>query len=76
MKYYIYILHSISADKYYVEPSNNPERRLQFHNAIEKGFTSRYRPWQLAFQKEFPFRLFLFIVNTSIKINVCRYSVI
>ena len=23
-----------------------------FHNTIEKGFTSRYRPWELVFVKE------------------------
>jgi predicted GIY-YIG superfamily endonuclease len=54
MKYFIYILYSNSADKYYTGSSDDPERRLLFHNTIEKGFTSRYRPWQLIFKKEFP----------------------
>jgi predicted GIY-YIG superfamily endonuclease len=54
MKYFVYILHAISADKYYIGSSIDPERRIKFHNSIEKGFTSRYRPWQLVFQKEFP----------------------
>jgi len=53
MKYFVYILYAISADKYYIGSSSNPERRVRFHNTIEKGFTSRYRPWQLIFQKEF-----------------------
>lgn len=33
--------------------SENPERRLEYHNTIEKGFTSRYRPWELVFTKEY-----------------------
>jgi putative endonuclease len=53
MPYFVYILYSNSADTYYIGSSNNPERRLSFHNTIEKGFTSRYRPWQIAFKKEF-----------------------
>ncbi len=28
----------------------DPERRLGYHNTIEKGFTSRYRPWELVFK--------------------------
>ncbi|MDI6765480.1 MAG: GIY-YIG nuclease family protein [Bacteroidota bacterium] len=46
MGYWVYILQSISHDRYYVGQSENPERRLEFHNSIEKGFTSRYRPWK------------------------------
>ena len=52
MAYYVYILHSPSSDKYYVGQSQNPARRLEFHNSIEKGFTSRYRPWMLVYSKE------------------------
>lgn len=33
--------------------SENPERRLEYHNTIERGFTSRYRPWEIVFTKEF-----------------------
>ena len=53
MKYFLYILKSQSADKYYVGISENPEVRLYYHNNIEKGFTSRYRPWEMVFTKEF-----------------------
>lgn len=53
MKYYLYILKSLSTPKYYVGISRNPENRLQFHNTIEKGFTSRYRPWEIVFKQEF-----------------------
>ncbi len=53
MKYYLYILKSLSTDKFYIGVSQNPERRLIYHNTIEKGFTSRYRPWELVFIKPF-----------------------
>jgi putative endonuclease len=52
MPYFVYILHSPSSGKYYVGQSSDPTRRLDFHNTIEKGFTSRYRPWKLVYTKE------------------------
>ena len=54
MGYFIYILKSKSFSKFYVGSSGNPERRLTFHNSIEKGFTSRYRPWEIVYSKNFP----------------------
>lgn len=53
MAYYLYVLKSQKTDKFYIGISNNPQRRLEFHNSIEKGFTARYRPWEIAFIKEF-----------------------
>ncbi|GBD89055.1 GIY-YIG nuclease superfamily protein [bacterium BMS3Abin03] len=53
MKYYLYILKSSVKDKFYTGSSDNPPRRLGFHNTIEKGFTARYRPWKIAFTEEF-----------------------
>jgi putative endonuclease len=52
--YSLYILKSESADRYYVGISSNPCRRLEYHNTFEKGLTSRYRPWQLVYTKEYP----------------------
>jgi putative endonuclease len=53
MVYYLYILKSVNHDKYYTGISQNPELRLQYHNTLEKGFTSRYRPWEIVFKKEY-----------------------
>ena len=53
MGHHLYILQSKSSSKFYVGISDNPERRLEFHNTIEKGFTSRYRPWEIVFLKEY-----------------------
>jgi len=53
MTHYVYILKSRSVNKYYIGSSENPDRRLRYHNTIEKGFTSRYRPWKIVFKNEF-----------------------
>jgi putative endonuclease len=54
MAYYLYILKSRSAEKFYVGSSEHPQTRLTYHNTFEKGFTSRYRPWEIVFMKEYP----------------------
>jgi putative endonuclease len=54
MPYYLYILQSQINQKFYAGSSEDPKRRLLYHNSIEKGFTARYRPWRLVFSKEFP----------------------
>ena len=51
--YYVYILQSTVKETYYTGSSNNPERRLFFHNAGREKYTKRYRPWKLAFQHAF-----------------------
>ena len=44
--FYVYILFSEVADRYYVGQSDDPERRLEEHNnAIKNSYTSKYRPW-------------------------------
>ncbi len=53
MGYYLYVLKSETIDKYYTGVSTNPENRLVYHNTKEKGFTSRYRPWEIVFKQEF-----------------------
>jgi len=46
--FYIYILYSESADRYYVGHTNDPERRLTEHNTTEDiKFTTKFRPWTL-----------------------------
>ena len=56
MEYYLYILKSQVIDKFYIGISQNPKLRLEYHNTIEKGFTSRYRPWKIVYTKEFSSR--------------------
>lgn len=45
--YFVYILYSQIADKYYVGQTDDPDRRLLEHNKLsENKFTSKYRPWK------------------------------
>jgi putative endonuclease len=67
MKFFLYILHSKTFDRYYTGVSSDPERRLLFHNSIEKGFTSKYRPWEIVFVKEFQDKASAMIVERKIK---------
>src|SRR5688572_10414925 len=44
--YYIYIIYSVTANKFYVGYSDNPARRLIEHNTTPfNTYTSKYRPW-------------------------------
>ena len=52
--YWVYILYSESADKFYVGSSSNPDGRLIAHNhPSNKGWTKRYQPWKLVFTQAF-----------------------
>ncbi|MFN3343632.1 MAG: GIY-YIG nuclease family protein [Flavobacteriales bacterium] len=46
--FYLYILYSASADKYYVGYSVDPRRRLQEHNENDGStFTGKFNSWEL-----------------------------
>ena len=48
MSFYVYILYSETANKYYTGYSHDPWKRLVEHNTLEHiTFTSKFRPWQL-----------------------------
>ena len=53
MKYTVYILYSQKFNKHYTGFTSNIELRLKSHNEFGKRWTSRYRPWQLFYTKEF-----------------------
>ena len=48
MAHYLYILRSQIKQTYYTGVSNNPDRRRFFHNTDSKGYTRRFRPWELS----------------------------
>ncbi|MEZ4982856.1 MAG: GIY-YIG nuclease family protein [Saprospiraceae bacterium] len=53
--YHVYILYSTGFDKFYIGQTSDITTRLEFHNHIsETSFTSRYRPWDLAWSLEVP----------------------
>ncbi len=47
--FYVYILHSISSDHYYIGHTDNVEKRLKEHNNPKENskYTSKHLPWEL-----------------------------
>ena len=53
MSHSLYILRSEIKETYYTGISNNPERRLFFHNNSDtQKHTKKYRPWELVYTHE------------------------
>jgi putative endonuclease len=54
MKYHVYILYSLQADKYYVGFTGDElAERLRKHNSNHTGFTGKANDWQIVFTQEF-----------------------
>ncbi len=51
--YFVYVLWSPGAKRFYIGISESPERRLEQHNHGVSRWTSRYRPWILVHQERF-----------------------
>ena len=52
--YTVYILYSISADKYYVgHTGENIEERIRKHLSDHDGFTSKFKDWELKYVEKF-----------------------
>jgi len=47
MSNHLYILRSEIKETYYIGVSDDPKRRLEYHNLEKKGYTNRNRPWKL-----------------------------
>ena len=44
--FFIYIIYSESADKYYIGHTDDPATRLEQHNTVIKNsYTFKFRPW-------------------------------
>ena len=53
-KYYVYVLYSKEHDRYYTGSSADPQKRVLSHNdPRNKGWTSRYAPWELIYTQKF-----------------------
>jgi putative endonuclease len=50
----VYILHSVSANRYYIGYTKDLENRLDLHRkgVFEKSFSSRYKDWTLFYKIE------------------------
>ncbi len=53
MVYFVYILHSASADRYYIGYISNLEERLKKHRSKNRGFTSIASDWKIVYTEEF-----------------------
>ena len=49
----VYILYSITLDKYYIGYTSNLEERLYKHVHSSKGFTSRAKDWTIVHHEEY-----------------------
>ena len=56
MKYYAYILKSLSHGTYYYGSSGNLAERLKVHNLGKVRYTKGRRPWQVHYAEDFESR--------------------
>ncbi|HCW09350.1 MAG TPA: excinuclease ABC subunit C [Cytophagales bacterium] len=54
--FYVYILYSEQADRYYVGQTDNLDTRLQSHLSGISGYTSMTDDWKLVYAEEFTTR--------------------
>ncbi len=50
---YVYILHSLKTDKYYIGSTTDYLRRLDEHNSGKSKATKSSIPWRLVFYQQF-----------------------
>ncbi|MFY7988802.1 MAG: GIY-YIG nuclease family protein [Flavobacterium sp.] len=53
MPYCVYILHSLTKDKFYIGNTADLSDRIVRHNQKSKGFTGSTNDWILVYQEEF-----------------------
>ena len=56
LKFYVYVLRSISAGRHYIGSTADVARRLNEHNTQNGRWTSAYKPWVLVATEEFETR--------------------
>ncbi|MCK4696287.1 MAG: GIY-YIG nuclease family protein [Candidatus Cloacimonetes bacterium] len=53
--YTVYVIYSQKYNKIYIGHTSNLEQRLLSHNELaSKGWTRKYRPWELIHFEEYP----------------------
>ena len=50
---YVYILKSLSKDKFYVGSTDNLDRRPEEHNSGLSYYTKRFIPWRIVYQEKY-----------------------
>jgi putative endonuclease len=49
--YYVYVLWSPRARRFYIGISEDPDQRLTQHNQSGRGWSARHAPWQLVYSQ-------------------------
>ena len=58
MSHFVYILYSVSLDKFYIgSTSNTLEERIRKHNSNHSGFTGKSNDWKLVYKESFSDKL-------------------
>ncbi len=52
--YWVYVLYSDSADRFYSGISEDPDRRLESHNDGKSRWTARHMPWRIVYRQCLP----------------------
>ncbi len=53
-RYFVYVLWSMSASRFYIGMSEDAEKRLVQHNTGISKWTARYAPWELMLVESYP----------------------
>jgi putative endonuclease len=56
LKWFVYVLRSISTGRHYIGITSDVEKRLREHNTKTGRWTSRFQPWELLAREEFASR--------------------
>jgi putative endonuclease len=68
MEAFFYILHSASANKFYIGHTTEPlEGRLRKHNSDHAGFTGIFRDWQVVYMEHYPSKIEAFARERKVK---------
>jgi len=51
--FFVYVLHSVTFDRYYVGMTSNLEKRLNKHNSGHVKSTKAYVPWIVVFKETY-----------------------
>jgi len=57
MNYYVYILYSVTHDRYYIGQTNHINNRITRHNNGYVKYTKSFRPWKLVHLETYPDRV-------------------
>ena len=72
MNYFVYILYSVSLDRYFVGQTSNLEDRLKRHNEGKSKYTKSGIPWKLKYKESFNTRSEVMAREKKIKSSESR----